>query len=159
MEWLDLLRWFHIFGACVLIGTGSGIAFFMLMANRTSNPVLISHTASVVVIADMIFTASAVIVQPITGAFLASQMGWSLSEGWIILSIALYVLIGLFWLPVIVIQMKMRKEAAFASENGLKLSTRYHKLYKIWFACGIPAFTTILVILWLMITKPTIALW
>lgn len=159
MEWADILRWVHVLGACVLIGTGSGIAFFMVMANRTSNPEIIAHTASVVVIADFIFTASAVIVQPISGILLAIQMGWELTEGWITLSIALYVIIGLFWLPVIFIQMQMRDAAIFASDNGLEMSARYHQLYKIWFACGIPAFSTILVIVWLMASKPSIVLW
>ncbi|MEX0368349.1 MAG: DUF2269 family protein, partial [Ruegeria sp.] len=30
-----ILRWLHVIGACVLLGTGAGIAFFMLMAHRS----------------------------------------------------------------------------------------------------------------------------
>lgn len=159
MEWVDFLRWFHVLGACVLIGTGSGIAFFMFMANRTSNPAIILHTASVVVIADLVFTASAVILQPVSGVLLAMEIGWNLMDGWIILSISLYVFIGLFWLPVVFIQMEMKKEANFAFENNRELNARYHRLYKIWFACGLPAFSAILMIVWLMVTKPSFALW
>lgn len=159
IELVDLLRWLHVIGACVLIGTGSGIAFFMVMANRTANPAIIAHTASVVVIADTVFIASAVVVQPISGVFLALHTGWELIEEWIVLSAMLYVLIGLFWLPVFFIQMKLRDEARLAIENGSDLSTRYHRLYKIWFACGIPAFSAILVIVWLMLARPLIDLW
>ena len=159
MDWIDIIRVLHVLGACVLIGTGAGIAFFMLMAHRTGNPSHIPHTASVVVIADMLFTATAAIAQPITGFVLAHHLGWSLSEGWIVLSLALYVFIGVFWLPVVPIQTRMRDEARSSLENGTPLSSRYKRLYRIWFACGIPAFLAIVVLLWLMITRPSIQLW
>ena len=159
MDWLDLLRWLHVLGACVLIGTGAGIAFFMMMAHRTKDAAFIARTAQTVVTADMIFTASAVLVQPSTGLLLASGLGWPLTEGWILLSIALYLLVGAFWLPVVFIQIKLRDLARAASATDAELGPRYHNLYRIWFACGIPAFTAILVILWLMITRPGIAVW
>ena len=104
MEWVSLIRWLHIIGATVLLGTGAGIAFFMVMAHRTGDAAIIAHTARTVVIADWIFTASAVIAQPVTGIFLAKAIGWPLSEGWLALSIVLYIVTGLFWLPVVWIQ-------------------------------------------------------
>ena len=159
MDWIDIIRVLHVLGACVLIGTGAGIAFFMLMAHRTGNSSHIAHTASVVVIADMVFTATAAIAQPITGFVLAHHLGWPMSEGWIVLSLALYVFIGAFWLPVVAIQTRMRDEARSSLENGTPLSPRYMRLYRIWFACGIPAFLAIVVLLWLMITRPSIQLW
>ena len=48
---VDWLRWLHVIGATVLLGTGAGIAFFMFMAHRTRNVALIAHTAGVVVVA------------------------------------------------------------------------------------------------------------
>ena len=104
MDWFEIdifARWLHIIGACVLLGTGAGIAFFALMAHRTRNVAAIAHTMSIVVIADMIFTATAAIVQPITGIWLATIVGWPLTEGWILVSIGLYIFIGIFWLPVV----------------------------------------------------------
>jgi len=159
MLWLDLLRWAHVLGACVLIGTGAGIAFFMLMAHRTRSPALIAHTAGIVVIADGLFTATAAIAQPITGIFLARGLGWPLSEGWLILSIALYVVIGVFWLPVVYIQIQLRSEARLAVAKGKELSPKYQRLFRLWFACGIPAFASIVVILWLMLMRPALTLW
>lgn len=158
MEWIDIVRWLHVLGACVLIGTGAGIAFFMLMAHRTKDPNAIAHTASVVVIADMLFTATAALAQPISGAVLAIWAGWSLADGWLMASIALYLVIGVFWIPVIFIQIKMRDEARAAAQTGEPLSRRYHRLYRVWFLCGIPAFAAILALLWLMLTKPDLAL-
>ena len=155
MDWIDVIRLLHVLGACILIGTGAGIAFFMLMAHRSGNIAFIAHTASVVVIADMLFTATAAIAQPITGYILATDLGWPITEGWIAWSLILYVIIGVFWLPVVAIQAKMRDEAMESMQSSQPLSDRYHKLYRIWFACGIPAFTAIVILLWLMITRPT----
>ena len=157
MEWLHLLRWAHILGATVLIGTGAGIAFFMLMAHRTRDAKIIAHTASVVVIADWIFTASAVVAQPATGLLLAHAMGWSLGEFWIVASIGLYVFIGLFWLPVVWIQHRLRDLARTAAEKGDTLPEAYFRLYRIWFVCGFPAFAAILAIVWLMVARPVFA--
>ena len=84
----ELLRLVHVIGAAVLLGTGAGIAFFMVMAHRTGDPRAIAHVAGTVVVADALFTATAVILQPITGIWLAHEVGWPLSEGWIVLSLA-----------------------------------------------------------------------
>ena len=151
-----ILRWLHIIGATLLLGTGAGIAFFMVMADRTKDARIIAHTASVVVIADWIFTASAVVLQPITGALLAAQLGWRLSEGWIALSLALYVFVGLFWLPVVWIQYRLRDLAREAAQQNQELPARYQRLYRIWFLCGFPAFLAVLAILWLMVARPSI---
>jgi uncharacterized membrane protein len=154
MEWLHWLRWAHILGACVLIGTGAGIAFFMLMAHRTRNAAAIAHVASTVVIADLLFTATAVVVQPVTGILLAIGMGWPLTSRWILWSIALYLFIGLCWLPVVWIQIQLRNLAREAVATGDALTPRYLYLYRWWFALGWPAFAAIVAILALMIVRP-----
>lgn len=156
--WVDLLRWLHIIGATVLFGTGAGIAFFMLMAQRTGRAELVAHVADTVVIADTIFTATAVIVQPITGVLLAQAVGWPLSEGWIVLSLLLYVVTGLFWLPVVWIQIRIRNLARQAASENAPLPAEEKRLFRIWFACGFPAFAAVLGILWLMVTRPAIGL-
>lgn len=158
MEWLFVLRWLHVIGACVLLGTGAGIAFFMLMAHRTKDARFIAQTARTVVIADWIFTASAVLIQPITGIALAHALGWEFSEGWIVLSLGLYVLTGALWLPVVWIQMRLHKLATAAADAGEPLPPAYHQLFRLWFAMGVPAFIAVLTILWLMIARPAITL-
>ncbi len=149
-----VLRWLHVIGATVLLGTGAGIAFFMVMAHRTGDPHLIAHTAGTVVIADWIFTATAVAAQPVTGILLALELGWSLSESWIVASLALYVVTGLFWLPVVWLQHRLRDLAREAATRRTDLSPDYHRLFRIWFACGFPAFFAVLAIVWLMVSRP-----
>ena len=148
-----LLLWLHIIGAAVLLGTGSGIAFFMLMAHRTARPALIAHVAGTVVIADFLFTATAVVAQPVTGTLLAIEQGWPLATPWIIAVSCLYLVIGAFWLPVVYLQMRMRDLAKAAAAAGENLPPAYYRLYRIWFAFGVPAFLALLAIIWLMVTK------
>ena len=153
----DVLRWLHIIGAAVLFGTGAGIAFFMLMAQRTGRAELVAHVAGTVVVADAVFTATAVVVQPITGALLAQATGWPLTQGWIVLSLALYGVTGLFWLPVVWIQLRIRNLARAAAARNEPLPAEEKRLFRIWFACGFPAFAAVLAILWLMVTRPEIS--
>ncbi|PZM14106.1 DUF2269 family protein [Rhizobium tubonense] len=152
----EVLRLVHVVGATVLFGTGAGIAFFMVMAHRTRDPKLIAHVAGTVAIADTLFTLTAVILQPITGYLLAQSVGWSLNEGWIAVSLLLYVLTGIFWLPVVWVQIRLRNIARVAALAGTDLPPAYDRLYRIWFACGFPAFLAVLCILWLMLNKPQI---
>ncbi|MBY3130666.1 MULTISPECIES: DUF2269 family protein [Rhizobium] len=149
-----VLKFLHIIGATVLLGTGAGIAFFMLIAHRSGNAMTVAAVARIVVIADFVFTTTAVIVQPITGIALAWNMGYSLWERWIVWSIVLYLVTGAFWLPVVWMQMEMRNIAAEAAANGRPLPKRYHRLFWTWFYFGFPAFAAVLGIIWLMITRP-----
>jgi uncharacterized membrane protein len=71
-----------------------------------------------------------------------------------VLSLALYVFVGLLWLPVVWIQHKLRDLAREAAANGTALPERYHRLYRIWFISGFPAFAGVLAIVWLMISRP-----
>jgi uncharacterized membrane protein len=148
------LKFLHIIGAAVLLGTGAGIAFFMLVAHRTGNTATVAATARIVVIADFVFTATAVVVQPITGVALAWHVGYSLWDGWLVLSILLYLVTGAFWLPVVWMQARMRDLAMEAAAVGAPLPARYHSLFRLWFAFGFPAFAAVLGIFWLMISRP-----
>jgi uncharacterized membrane protein len=154
-----ILKYLHLIGAAVLLGTGAGIAFFMLCAHLSGDRAVIAGVARIVVLADFLFTATAVVLQPVTGVLLARTVGYSLLDGWIVLSIALYVLTGAFWLPVVVMQMRMRDLAVTAVNKGTPLPPVYHRLFWTWFAFGFPAFTAVAATFWLMIAKPSFQLW
>jgi len=109
------------------------------------------------VVADVRFTATAVIAQPITGGLLMWQTGTSASESWLVIALAFYVFAGMFWLPVVFMQIEMRDLARRAVTDHAPLSPRYFRLFRRWFAFGFPGFGSVALILWLMIAKP--ALW
>ena len=153
MEWFFALKLLHVIGAAVLFGTGAGIAFFMLMAHRSGDPKVVAHVAGTVVVADTIFTATAVVAQPLTGWALAAEAGYGL-ESWIVASLALYALTGAFWLPVVWIQLRLRDLARLSATVGDPLPPKYHRLFRVWFWCGFPAFTAVVAIYALMIYRP-----
>jgi uncharacterized membrane protein len=154
-----VLKYLHVIGASVLLGTGAGIAFFMLVAHLRRDAAVIAGTARIVVLADFLFTATAVIAQPITGVALVYTVGYSLSDGWIVLSILLYLATGAFWLPVVWMQARMRDLAVAAVRDGTALPEAYDRLFRTWFAFGFPAFAAVLGIFWLMIARPLIPFW
>ena len=143
-------------GATVIFGAGSGIAFFMLMAHLSGDAAFVGRTARVVVIADLIFTATAVVLQPVTGWLLMRQTGATFSDSWIQVSLALYLIAGAFWLPVVWMQARMRDLALTAAAAGGPLPAQYHRLFRLWFLFGIPGFGSVLAILYLMIAKPVL---
>jgi uncharacterized membrane protein len=156
MDLYIIVKLTHVIGACVLFGTGLGIAFFMWMADRTTDPAVIAGTARIVVIADTLFTTTAVIAQPVTGVSLAHMTAIPLQTPWIVWSLALYLLIGACWLPVVWIQIKLRNLAIEARDTGKLLSPEYHRLFRVWFMLGWPAFAGVISIFALMITKPSL---
>jgi uncharacterized membrane protein len=149
-----VLKYLHVIGAAVLLGTGAGIAFFMLLAHRTGDAAIVAAVARMVVIADLLFTATAVVAQPVTGLLLALRLGYPLTEGWIVASLALYLLTGACWLPVVWMQARMRDLAAAAAAEGQPLPPAYHRLFRRWLGFGVPAFAAVLTIFWLMLARP-----
>ena len=144
----------HILSAAVLLGTGAGIAFFFWMAHLGGNVTAIAQTARIVVIADFLFTLPAVVVQPATGVWLIWLRGYAFTEGWIVLALVLYLLIGACWVPVVFLQIKARDLALAAASAGQALPAAYHRIIRLWFWLGWPAFLAVLAIYGLMLFKP-----
>lgn len=152
-----LLKTIHILSSTLLFGTGLGTAFHSWMANRSGVLAARRVVNRNVELADWLFTTPAVIVQPVTGVWLAHLAGFPLTTPWLMAAIALYVLVGACWLPVVAIQIAMRRIAE-VTLDGAELPPCYHRLARWWFALGWPAFIGVIVIFWLMVAKPEIAL-
>lgn len=144
----------HILSATVLFGTGLGIAFFFWSARQSDDRARL-FAARTTVRADFLFTLPAVVLQPLTGAWLVARSGIDPRTPWILVSIGLYILAGLCWLPVVWIQVKMKKMLEASIEGGPFDRRAYERLRRIWFLLGWPAFLGLLVIFWLMVAKPS----
>ncbi|AVO33815.1 DUF2269 family protein [Ottowia oryzae] len=149
-----LLKTIHILSSVVLVGTGFGTAYYLFFANRSGQVVAQAEVARLVVRADWWFTTPAIIVQPLTGLAMAHMAGWPLATPWIAWSLALYVMTGALWLPVVVLQVRMARMAAAAARSGEALPTAYWRCARWWEALGYPAFAAMLVVFWLMVSKP-----
>ena len=135
-----ILKWLHIVSATVMFGTGAGIAFFMWRAHRSRDAAFIAGVAREVVLADVLFTASAVVIQPVTGVLLMHVAGYPFTLFWIRASMALYVLAGCCWLPVVWLQVQMRNIATAAARQSGPLPDIYFRYFRYWFWLGWPAF-------------------
>lgn len=148
-----LLKLLHILAAVIVAGTGTGIAFFLFMANRSNNAQAIAVTTHHVILGDWFFTLPAVITQFVTGILLMNQRAFSFQSPWFITVISLFVLIGLCWLPVLRIQYRLRALALICLEHN-QVSVEFKQLMRAWTWLGIPAFMAILILFWLMVFKP-----
>jgi uncharacterized membrane protein len=151
-----VLKWLHVLGATVLFGTGAGIAFFKWTVDRSGDVRAIRIVTERTVLADWIFTTPAVILQPLTGFGMARLAGYPLASQWLLYAIGLYVLAGVCWLPVVWLQIRMRNLARLADKNRTPLPPQYWLLARTWFWLGVPAFSALVVVYWLMIAKPVL---
>jgi uncharacterized membrane protein len=148
------LKWLHILSSTLLFGTGIGSAFYMYFASRTGDARVVATVASYVVIADWLFTATSVVFQPLSGFWMAHLAGIPWTTRWIAASLALYVLAGACWLPVVWMQIRMRDMARAASAANAPLPPRYWVYLRRWVALGWPAFIALVIVFWLMVVKP-----
>jgi uncharacterized membrane protein len=151
-----LLKMLHIISSVVLAGTGFGSAFYLFCANRSKSLQAQAVVARFVVLADWIFTTPTIILQPLTGFALLSMAGWPVTTPWIIWSIALYLLAGACWLPVVWLQIQMKRMADEALATGMPLPARYWHYARWWEGLGYPAFIAMIGIYFLMVVKPNV---
>ncbi|MFZ0871000.1 MAG: DUF2269 domain-containing protein [Rhodanobacter sp.] len=149
-----LLKTVHILSSTLLFGTGLGTAFFMWFTHRTGQVAAIATAARLTVLADLLFTTPAVIVQPLSGFLLMRLMGFDLHTPWLQACIALYLITGACWLPVVWLQWRARNLATAAMRDNTPLPPTYYRCMRAWFALGWPAFLAVLTIFWLMVAKP-----
>ena len=151
------LKWLHIISSVLLVGTGLGSAFYMFFTNRSGNVQAQAVVTRLVVRADWWFTTPTVFLQPATGLAMAAMAGlpWSTS-------MALYLVAGACWLPVVWLQLRMRDmaretaEAAQAANGDGVLPPLYWRYARWWEALGYPAFVAMAVVFYLMVNKPAL---
>ena len=153
MEYV-LVKWVHIISSTLLFGTGLGSAFYMFFASRTRDVRVIATVVRYVVIADWVFTTPTVILQPLSGFYLLHLMGLPLTTPWILWSVALFLLAGAAWLPVVWMQIRMRDLALLAASTNSSIPPSYWRYLRLWVCLGVVAFVSLMVVFYLMVAKP-----
>lgn len=148
------LKWLHILGSTVLFGTGLGTAFQMWTAHRRGDPAAVAVVASNVVLADWMFTLPAGVIQPVTGIALALMSGLHPFTSWLVATYALYLVAFACWVPVVLLQLRVRDLSAEAVRTNTSLPAGYYSAMRLWFILGWPAFAALLVVFLLMVAKP-----
>lgn len=153
MEYL-IVKWLHILSSTLLFGTGIGSAFYMLFTSLSRDVRAIAVVSRYVVRADWLFTATTVVIQPLTGFYLMHLAGIAVHTRWIAWSIVLYLVAGACWLPVLWLQLRMRDIAELAVREAGALPAQYWRFLRSWVLLGIPAFLALVVVFYLMVAKP-----
>lgn len=151
----EIAKWLHILSSTMLFGTGLGSAYYMFFASRTRDPTTIANVVRYVVIADWLFTTTTIVFQPLSGFYLAHLAQFPLTSRWLMWTYALYVVAGACWIPVVFLQIRMRKLAEGAARAGTPLPADYGRLLRVWTALGVPAFFALVIVFWLMVAKPS----
>lgn len=144
----------HVVSSVVLVGTGFGTAYYFYFANRSGQLAVQAHVARLVVRADTWFTLPAVLIQPATGLWMASAAGVPLTAPWLATAVALYIVAGMCWLPVVVLQVRMARLAQACLSQGRELPLDYWRMARLWERLGYPAFAAMLIVFYLMVAKP-----
>jgi uncharacterized membrane protein len=150
------LKWLHILSSVVLVGTGFGSAFYMYFTHRSGSVAAQAVVSKLVVRADWWFTTPTVFLQPATGLAMAHLAGLPLSTPWLCLSIGLFVLSGLCWLPVVWLQIRMAAMAQDAMRDGTPMPADHARCMRTWELLGYPAFVAMLGVFYLMVAKPSL---
>lgn len=148
------VKWLHIVSSTYLFGTGIGSAFYLLLSSLSRDVRVVAAISRYVVWADWTFTATTVVLQPLTGFWLAHLAGFPLTSTWLLWSMVLYAVAVACWLPVVHIQIRMRDLAAAALLNAGELPPAYWRYLRAWIVLGIPAFFAFVTIFYLMVAKP-----
>jgi uncharacterized membrane protein len=154
MEYM-IVKWLHILSSTFLFGTGIGSAFYLLFASISRDVRAIAVVTRIVVLADWLFTTTTVFLQPITGFYLIHLAGFPMHSRWIMWSVALYVVAVACWLPVVLLQLRLRRiSAATVATGDTRLPPEYWRAFRTWVALGVPAFFAFVAIFYLMVAKP-----
>jgi uncharacterized membrane protein len=148
-----VLKWVHILSSVLMVGTGFGSAFYMFFANRSGCLPAQVFVSRLVVRADWWFTTPTMLIQPITGLWMAHLSHVPVTFGWLAFSISLYCFAGACWLPVVWLQIELKHMAQLSITSGHPLPKRYWRYARYWEYLGCLAFLAMILIFYMMVVK------
>ena len=155
MDSYSTIKAVHILSATILFGTGLGTAFFFWRAHAAGNEAGRLIAARTTVLADWVFTTPAVVLQPVTGAWLIAKAGFQWSDLWLAATYGLYLIAAVCWLPVVAIQIRMKRMLEEEAAGGIIDRHLYGRLFRAWFLLGWPDFGGLVIVFFLMVIKPS----
>ena len=148
------IKFVHVLAAAAMFGTALAVALFMVLADRSGNVSVIAVTARFAVLVELMVMIPALALQPISGFPLASAVGLTLGEFWIMLSLLIYALIVAGWLAVLVLEIRIRDLTQEAVLAGLPLPEAYFGMFRLYTVLVWPTLAAMIVVFALMIWQP-----
>ena len=143
-------------GAVPLIGRILLAVIFILSGvSKLANPAgTQGYIASVGLPLPLLAYIAAVVVEIGGGVMLL--LGYRFDTAWFAAVVVLFVLTGACWIPVVFIQYRLR-DLAISATSFEALPQEFHRLMRRWIALGVPAFSSVLLIVVLMVTRAGVA--
>lgn len=148
-----LLKWVHVLSSTILFGAGVGSAFHLFASTLRRQVDGIAMATRNVVLADWLLTTPTAILQPLTGIALVHTLKLPFSTPWVAWSLALYALAIACWLPVVVLQIRMRDVMLQAQRSGAPVPASYDRMFHWWTGLGLVALSAFLLVFWLMVAR------
>ena len=148
------IKFVHVLAAAAMLGTALAVALFMLIADRSGNVSVIAVTARFAVLVELMVMIPALALQPISGFPLASAVGLTLGEFWIMLTLLIYALIVAGWLAVLVLEIRIRDLTQEAVLAGLPLPEAYFGMFRLYTVLVWPTLAAMILVFALMIWQP-----
>lgn len=154
MAFLTLLKTLHILSASILFGTGLGIAFFCYRGLKDAETPVRYFATRTTVLADYVFTLPAVIIQPVTGIWMAKLANYELSELWLSISIALYSVASITWFATLFVRRNLRNMAKEALQTGQQPPAAFTRTMRLWTMLSMAALIDLIIIYFVMVVQP-----
>ena len=148
-----LLKWVHILSSTLLFGAALGSSIHCWRAHSSQEVRTVATVMRTVVAVDWWVVTTTGFIQPASGFLLVETKGYSFFEPWLIVVYVLYTLVSLLWFYVAWLQIKCRNMAR-AAASWDTLPDDYHQYMRRWLWTAGFAFSSALVIFWLMVAKP-----
>jgi len=148
------IKFVHVLAAAAMFGTALAVALFMVLADRSGNVSVIAVTARFAVVVELMVMIPALALQPISGFPLASAVGLTLGEFWIMLTLLIYALIVAGWLAVLVLEIRIRDLTQEAVLAGLPLPEAYFGMFRLYTVLVWPTLAAMILVFALMIWQP-----
>lgn len=140
----------HVLSACLFLGNVIVSGTWAALAERTRDHKIISFSNRLVLITDLLFTATGALGVVFTGHLMAGPLGGEAVHPWIRWSYILFGLSGLIWAFVLLpIQLKQR----VLLRRSDHITPEYLFLSKVWQISGAIATILPLPILYFMVAK------
>ena len=149
------LKLLHLFAVVLFLGNIITGLYWMRIAVKTKNLVIITHTMAGIIKSDRYFTIPGVIVITAAGIFAAIYGHFPLIRtGWIFWSLVMFSISGIaFGMKVAPLQKKILKLTVNVESSDEFDWANFHKAYLQWDIWGLIAFLTPLAAFVMMILK------
>jgi len=148
-----ILKLVHIMSSTILFGGGIFAALLGTIVFGSRRAKVIAEIGPHIVRVESYLTALSALAQIITGLWMASIAGFSVSTGWLGWALILFCIAGLCWILGVWLQHRMVDLSKTALETDAALPAEYRKLFARWTFLGLPSTAAMIGIFYLMVFK------